>query len=110
MYTILKKLAKHIFILIGFLFVLTGCKTNKNTFVHRGYHNLTARFNGYYYATESIKEGESKIKDTYKYDYDKLLPVDLTPSNQTAKNTFPEFDKAIKKSSNCIQRQTIKDK
>ena len=106
----MKKLAKHIFILIGFLFVLTGCKTNKNTFVHRGYHNLTARFNGYYYATESIKEGESKIKDTYKYDYDKFLPVYLTPSNETAKNTFPEFDKAIKKSSNCIQRHTIKDK
>ncbi len=89
---------------------LSGCKTTKNTFVHRGYHNLTARFNGYYYATESIKEGETKIRTTYKYDYDRLLPVFLVPSNETAKATFPEFDKAIKKSSNCIQRHTIKDK
>jgi len=92
------------------LILLSGCKTNKNTFIHRGYHNLTARFNGYYYATESIKEGEEKIRTSYKYDYDRLLPVFLVPTNETTKATFPEFDKAIKKSSNCIQRHTIKDK
>ena len=95
--------------LVGFV-LLTACKTDKNTFVHRGYHNLTARFNGYYYATENIKEGEEKIRTTYKYDYDRLLPVFLVPNNETTKATFPEFDKAIKKSSNCIQRHTIKDK
>lgn len=92
------------------LILLFGCKTNKNTFVHRGYHNLTARYNGYYYATESVKEGVEKIRISYKYDYDQLLPVFLVPTNETAKSTFPEFDKAIKKSSNCIQRHTIKDK
>lgn len=90
--------------------LLAGCKTNKNTVVHRGYHNLTARFNGYYYATESIREGEEKIRVAYKYDYDQLLPVFLVPTNESAKATFPEFDKAIKKSTNCIQRHTIKDK
>ena len=104
--------SKHTYILtcLVFLILLSGCKTNKNTFVHRGYHNLTARYNGYYYATESIKEGEEKIRTTYKYDYDQYLPVFLVPTNETAKATFPEFDKAIKKSSNCIQRHTIKDK
>lgn len=95
---------------MAFLLLFLGCKTNKNTAVHRGYHNLTARFNGYYYATESIKEAEDKIRKSYKYDYDKLLPVYLIPTNETAKNTFPEFDKSIKKSTNCIQRHTIKDK
>ncbi len=95
---------------ISFLILLLGCKTNRNTFIHRGYHNLTARFNGYYYATESIKEGEDKIASNYKYDYDRLLPVFLIANNESAKSTFPEFDKAIKKSSNCIQRHTIKDK
>lgn len=78
--------------------------------MHRGYHNLTARFNGYYYATESIKEGEEKIVTDYKYDYDRFLPVFLVPTNENVKATFPEFDKAIKKSSNCINRHTIKDK
>jgi tetratricopeptide (TPR) repeat protein len=106
----LKSKQTYILSCLVFLILLSGCKTNKNTFIHRGYHNLTARFNGYYYATESIKEGEDKIRTSYKYDYDQLLPVFLVPTNETAKSTFPEFDKAIKKSSNCIQRHTIKDK
>jgi tetratricopeptide (TPR) repeat protein len=106
----LKAYKLHIISCLALLILLSGCKTNKNTFIHRGYHNLTARYNGYYYATESIKEGEEKIRTSYKYDYDRLLPVYLVPTNETAKATFPEFDKAIKKSSNCITRHTIKDK
>jgi tetratricopeptide (TPR) repeat protein len=106
----LKSIYTYLLSCFVILILLSGCKTNKNTFIHRGYHNLTARFNGYYYATESIKEGEEKIRTTYKYDYDRLLPVFLMPTNETVKSTFPEFDKAIKKSSNCIQRHTIKDK
>lgn len=106
----MKDLFKYIFVSFVVVLALPSCKTNKNTFIHRGYHNLTARFNGYYYATESIKEGEDKIKTDFRYDYDRFLPVFLVPNNETAKNTFPEFDKAIKKSSNCIQRHTIKDK
>ena len=110
MYPILRKILIYIFVPIISAALITGCKSNKNTFIHRGYHNLTARYNGYYYATESIKEGEEKIKSAYKYDYDKFLPVFLMPTNESAKATFPEFDKAIKKSTNCIQRHTIKDK
>ena len=110
MYTFLRSFYKYIIPVVVFAALFSACKTTKNTFVHRGYHNLTARFNGYYYATESIKEGEDKIRSTYKYDYDRLLPVFLVPTNETTKATFPEFDKAIKKSSNSIQRHTIKDK
>jgi len=90
--------------------LLGSCGTKKNTFVHRGYHNLTARFNGYYWSTDAIKEGVFKIEGTYKDNYEKVIPVFVMPTNETAKATFPDFDKAIKKSSMVIQRHTIKDK
>lgn len=75
----------------------------------RGYHNLTARYNGYYYSSESIKEGVYKIENNNKENYDKTLPVYVYPTPQRAKATFPDFDKAIKKSTTCIQRHAIKD-
>lgn len=78
--------------------------------MHRGFHNMTARFNGYYWSTEAIKEGVYKIEKSHKEDYEKLLPVFIVPDNESAKATFPEFDKAIKKSSLVIQRHTIRDK
>jgi tetratricopeptide (TPR) repeat protein len=71
---------------------------------------MTARFNGYYWSSEAIKEGVFKIETAHKDNYDKLLPVYVIPSNEGAKATFPDFDKAIKKSSLVIQRHTIKDK
>jgi tetratricopeptide (TPR) repeat protein len=71
---------------------------------------MTARFNGYYYSTESINEGIYKTEKNHKENYDKVIPVYIYPTPEKAKSTFPEFDKAIKKSSFCIQRHTIKDK
>jgi tetratricopeptide (TPR) repeat protein len=100
--------ARHL-IYLGFILFLTNCSTKKNTVVSRGYHNLTARYNGYYYSTESIKEGVFKIEQTNKENYDKTLPVYIYPNPDKAKATFPDFDKAIKKSTTCIQRHAIKD-
>ncbi len=75
----------------------------------RAYHNLTARYNGYYYSGVNIDDGIFKIEKNNKDNFEKVLPIYVYPSQENAKSTFPEFDKAIKKSSFCIQRHTIKD-
>ncbi len=96
-------------ILLASAVFFSACSTSKNTVVHRAYHDLTARFNGYYYSTESIKDGEFKIEKNHRENYTKTLPVFVYPTSENAKSTFPEFDKAIKKSTTCIQRHAIKD-
>jgi tetratricopeptide (TPR) repeat protein len=88
---------------------MVSCSTKKNTTVSRGYHNITAKFNGYYYSTVNINDGIYKIEQGNKENYDKTLPVYIYPTPEKAKTTFPEFDKAIKKSTNCIQHHAIKD-
>jgi tetratricopeptide (TPR) repeat protein len=97
-------------IILGSILLFNSCSTKRNTFIHRGYHNLTARYNGYYYSNESISEGVYKLEKANKENYDKILPVFVIPTNENVKSTFPEFDKAIKKSSLVIQRHAIKDK
>jgi tetratricopeptide (TPR) repeat protein len=88
---------------------LASCSTKRNTIVSRGFHDLTAHYNGYYYSCESIRDGVYKIEKNAKENYDKLLPVYVYAPPDKVKNTFPEFDKAIKKSSLSIQRHTITD-
>jgi len=95
---------------IGLTFVFASCSTKKNTVVSRGYHNLTARYNGYYYSTENINEGIYKVNKNHKDNFEKILPVFVYPTQENAKATFAEFDKAIKKSSLCIQKHAIKGK
>ena len=80
--------------------VFVSCSTKKNTIVSRAYHNLTARYNGYYYSGLSIEEGLYNIEKANKDNFDKVLPIYIYPSTEKAKNTFPDFDKAIKKINN----------
>ncbi len=103
----------HRYRLIFFVFsaiCLYSCTQYKNAFINRHFHNVTGRFNAYFYAKESIKDGVLKIETTNKDDYNKLLPIFIYPSKESAKNTFPEFDRAVKKASACIQKHAIKDK
>src|ERR1043166_2607448 len=102
-------LKRLLYLLISGLLVVS-CSTKRNTVVSRAYHNVTARYNGYYYAGLNIDEGIYKIEKNNKDNFEKILPVYIYPSTEKAKATFPEFDKAIKKSSFCIQRHAIKDK
>ncbi len=101
---------KHILYLFGLILILASCSTKKNTFVSRGYHNITARYNGLYYSTLNLDEGIYKIEKAHKDNFEKLLPVYIYPTAEKAKASTAEFDKAIKKSSKCIQMHAIKDK
>ncbi len=98
------------FTTIVFLLLLTACTQYKDKFINRAYHNITAKFNVYFYANESLKEGVQTLEDQYKDDYTELLPVFMYGDKETCKAIFPQMDRAIKKASTCIQRHAIKDK
>src|SRR5688572_8534460 len=91
-------------ILPGFLalYLLAGCSTKKNTVVSRAYHNLTSRYNGYYYAEENIKESAAILENGTKDDYSKILPIFRYGDAAQAKSVYPQLEKAIKKSSRVI--------
>lgn len=94
-----------------FILVVVSCSTKKNTAVHRFWHSMNTRFNGLFNSTESIKEGQYKIRTAHKDNFDELLPIFVVPENdEEAKKTYPEFDRAIKKASLMIQRHAIKEK
>lgn len=78
--------------------------------MNRKYHDMTARFNVYFYANESLKEGVQALEDQYKDDYTELLSVFMYGDKETCKAIFPQMDRVIKKASTCIQRHAIKDK
>jgi hypothetical protein len=71
----MKKRIVYGFFLLAVAFVISQCTNKKNTVVTRAYHNLTSRYNGYYWATESIKDGVFKIEQGYKDDYARILPL-----------------------------------
>ena len=101
-----KKINFLFFIII--LFSVASCSTKKNTYFHRKYHNITAKYNGYFNGKESLKYGVSKIENNHKDDYSKILPIYKTSNLAESKSHHPYMDKAIKKGSIVIQKHSMR--
>lgn len=89
--------------------MLSGCSNQKDGFLNRAYHNTTARYNGYYYSRESIKEGVAIVLAEHKDDFEEILPIFIIPtSEEEAGKVTSQMDRAITKSTAVIKRHSMK--
>ena len=87
--------------------LFVGCSQEKNSFVNRSYHNVTAKFNGYYNAREKVREGVKKLEANYEEDYKTLLPIYIYGTEEEAKSVASEMDAAIEKCSRVIEMHSM---
>lgn len=97
---------RHI-VFVLLIILLAGCSTKKNRFLNRGYHNLTARYNGYFNARESVKEGLAQLNKAHKDNYDDILEIFPEGDKADAATVNPQMNRAIKKCGRVIQKHSI---
>ena len=90
-----------------FVALVVSCSTEKDAAINRGYHNMTAHFNGYYNAGVVIELAMAGYRTTYVDDYYSLLPLEVYPTEKDAPNLFPEMEKAIEKCERVILRHSM---
>lgn len=89
------------------LVVFCSCSTEKNTTLRRGFHNLHAKYNGFFNANEIIKETYSNFNSNRKENYNKILPVFPLPTKEESKNWYPPMDTAYRKCELVIFRHRM---
>ena len=105
---ILKRLhKKNILLLFLLAGILTGCSVKKNTRVSRAYHNVSARYNVYFNAKESLKAGLNRINQTIPDDYTLTLPVFKSSLPEAGKVATSEMELAIAKCNKLIALHSI---
>ncbi|MCB0812324.1 MAG: hypothetical protein KDB87_04060, partial [Flavobacteriales bacterium] len=89
-----------------------GCSTEKDAFLNRTYHRLTARDNGWFNANEKLNETITGIEDAHEDDYDEVLPIFVYGTEEQAKAAIPDLETCIEKCSVVIDRHsmTVRDK
>ena len=92
---------------IATLVLLLGCSTKKNKFPNRAYHNLNARFNGFYWAREALKEGVLKLDKSHVDDYSRILPFYRYADEKAAFSNNSHWDRAITKTSTVIAKHSM---
>ena len=93
--------------IILFCLIISSCSTKKKTFVHRKYHDITARYNGYFNGKESLKYGILKLEKAHKDDYSIILPIYKHNNITTSTSHHSYMDKSIKKGSLVVQNHSI---
>ena len=93
--------------LVLLLTLATGCSTEKDSFVNRTYHRLTARDNGWFNANEKLKESVAAMEKAYEDDYDQVLPIFIYGTEDQAKAMVPDMEKCIEKCGTVIERHSM---
>jgi len=98
------KLLFPIFILALAACWFSGCSIEQNTITSNAFHNLTAHYNGYYYAREKAREVEKTILKTLDDDPTQVLRIFPALDTVKAKSYKKDTDEIIKMASISIQR------
>jgi len=94
---------------VGSLIVMIvfSCSTEKNTFINRNFHSLTAHYNGYYNANELIDNAMSSYQGSRLEDYYMRLPIDPMPGDSEVVSIYPAIDTAIAKCKKVIRNHSM---
>lgn len=92
---------------VWFAGFINSCSTEKDALINKGYHNMNARYNGYFNAGEVMREALTSFRGGAKEDYTKILPLELYPDADQASGLFPQMDVAIEKCSKVIYKHAM---
>ncbi len=52
-----------------------GCSTQKDRFANRAFHTINAKYNGFFNARESYREGVRRLEEAHQENFEQVLPV-----------------------------------
>jgi tetratricopeptide (TPR) repeat protein len=84
-----------------------SCSTEKDAVLNVGYHNMTARYNGYFNARVIMNEALENYRAGTNEDYTKVLPLDLFPSKEDVPMIQENYELAFSKCEIVIQRHSM---
>jgi tetratricopeptide (TPR) repeat protein len=83
---------------------LAGCSIEQNSATSNAYHNVTAHFNGYFYALEETKAVEALVLKSLDDDHNQILKLFPKLDTVLAKSYAKNTEEIIKMASLSIQR------
>jgi len=89
------------------LFIQWGCSTQKNSFVNRAFHTINAKYNGFFNARESYREGLKRLDELHNDNYEEILSVFRYGTEQDFASVSSNMDITYEKASIVIRRHSM---
>ena len=95
------------FLALIVLSAFTACSTEKATWSHVRYHDVTTHYNIWWNGNESLKKGVEAMEKAAKDDYTQILPVRVVGTKEANMAFNPQFDRAVEKGVKGIKKHSI---
>ncbi len=95
------------FLLFLTFLIINSCSTQKNTFVNRTFHSTTTKYNGYFNARESYRDGLKRLDELHEDNYEDVLSIFRYGSTQQLSTVAGNMETAYQKSSTAIRRHSM---
>ncbi len=106
----MKKFTIPLLLAVAF-WAASGCVTQKKKEdvgpIKKGYHNMTAHYNGYYNATVLLAEAQADLETQVQDNYRKILPIYKYSAAENPKAIAEKMDKAAAKVSVVVNMHRI---
>ncbi len=86
---------------------MVACSQERDAFLNRTFHRLTARDNGWFNANEKLKEKVMDIEDAHQDNFDEVLPLFVYGTEEQSRAAIPDLEKCIDKCSLVIERHSM---
>lgn len=105
------KKGNQFFILTIMVFIITsGCSTQKNKMINRGYHTLSTKYNVLYNGKEAFEVGRTILEQAHDDNFFELLevePIALNGEKMEQSTLVPGFSRAEEKAVKAIQKHSM---
>ncbi len=86
---------------------IVSCSVEKNTAATRSFHNLTSRYNIYFNASESYKEGINRASESFSDDFTDILPLFYYEDESVHQSVGSQMKRVIDKCTKLITFHSI---
>jgi tetratricopeptide (TPR) repeat protein len=89
------------------LLVITACNPTRDRWINRKWHTLTGHYNVYFNGETKFNEAITAYEKGIPNDFNRTLPVLITPDEAASKGLTAAMDEVIKKMSTSISMHNI---
>lgn len=89
------------------LVLLAACSRSKDIFTARTYHRMVSKYNVLFNGEQALLKAQKTLKSSHEEDFNQILPVFITGSEQAVSSVKPDLEKAIEKGTKSISEHSM---
>lgn len=89
------------------IFAVAACSRSKDIFTARTYHRMVSKYNVLFNGEQALLKAQKTLKTSHKEDFDEILPVFITGTEEAVSSVKPDLEKAIEKGTKSISEHSM---